>query len=222
MDRLITDRLIIRSITEQDYSDICEYGCDEETGKYMIYWPKSKEDIRKFTEIDIARIFNGLYSTQRPNVMDSLLEILKAPGGVSFFKKIFNQLKDKKQDIDSFHNEQKSHIKEFKRNLGNNKLVFGKNTISQIAHFCEPTIYPISNTKSQNVIFELFDKTVDDNYREFEQIAIELCNLLQAKCEEVFQMKMDLIFKRERYIILDDFIEYVYDDFKKNLIMNRF
>ena len=50
MDRLITDRLIIRPITEQDYSDICKYGCDEGTGKYMIYWPKSKQNIRKFID----------------------------------------------------------------------------------------------------------------------------------------------------------------------------
>ncbi|MBU3146545.1 GNAT family N-acetyltransferase [Clostridium sp. CF012] len=47
---LITDRLIIRPIAEQDRSDICEYGCDEDTGKYMIYWPKSKENIRKFID----------------------------------------------------------------------------------------------------------------------------------------------------------------------------
>lgn len=50
MDTLITDRLIIRPITQQDYSDICEYGCDEDTGKYMIYWPKSKENIRNFID----------------------------------------------------------------------------------------------------------------------------------------------------------------------------
>jgi ribosomal-protein-alanine N-acetyltransferase len=43
-----TERLIIRLIKEIDYEDICEYGCDEETGQYMIYWPKSKEEIRTF------------------------------------------------------------------------------------------------------------------------------------------------------------------------------
>jgi ribosomal-protein-alanine N-acetyltransferase len=50
MDILITDRLIIRPIAESDLSDICGYGCDEDTGKYMIYWPKSKENIRKFID----------------------------------------------------------------------------------------------------------------------------------------------------------------------------
>lgn len=37
MNTLITDRLIIQSIEVKDYSDICEYGCDEDTRKYMIY-----------------------------------------------------------------------------------------------------------------------------------------------------------------------------------------
>ncbi|WAG61004.1 GNAT family N-acetyltransferase [Clostridium estertheticum] len=50
MDILITDRLIIRPIAEQDCYDISEYGCDEDTGKYMIYWPKSKNNIRKFID----------------------------------------------------------------------------------------------------------------------------------------------------------------------------
>lgn len=54
MDTLITDRLIIRPIKDQDYYDICEYGCDEDTGKYMIYWPKSKENIKRFIEECIA------------------------------------------------------------------------------------------------------------------------------------------------------------------------
>ena len=43
-----TERLIIRPITEMDFEDICQYGCDEETGQYMIYWPKTKEQIKVF------------------------------------------------------------------------------------------------------------------------------------------------------------------------------
>lgn len=43
-----TGRLTISPIKEIDYEDICEYGCDEETGQYMIYWPKTKEEIRAF------------------------------------------------------------------------------------------------------------------------------------------------------------------------------
>lgn len=43
-----TDRLIVCPIKEFDYDDICEYGCDEETGKYMIHWPKTKEEISNF------------------------------------------------------------------------------------------------------------------------------------------------------------------------------
>ncbi|MFW2488023.1 GNAT family N-acetyltransferase [Clostridium chromiireducens] len=43
-----TERLIISTINEMDYEDICEYGCDEETGEYMIHWPKTREEIREF------------------------------------------------------------------------------------------------------------------------------------------------------------------------------
>lgn len=43
-----TNRLIIRPIKVHDFEDICEYGCDEETGKYMAYWPKTKEQIDEF------------------------------------------------------------------------------------------------------------------------------------------------------------------------------
>lgn len=43
-----TERLIISPLKEMDYEDICDYCCDEETGEYMIHWPKTKEDIRKF------------------------------------------------------------------------------------------------------------------------------------------------------------------------------
>lgn len=45
-----TERLIISPIKETDYEDICEYGCDEEVGKYMTYWPKTKEEIREFID----------------------------------------------------------------------------------------------------------------------------------------------------------------------------
>lgn len=43
-----TERLIICPVKEKDYEDICEYGCDEEIGQYMIYWPKTEIGIREF------------------------------------------------------------------------------------------------------------------------------------------------------------------------------
>lgn len=43
-----TERLIIRAIEERDYDDICEYGCDEETGQFMIYWPKTNAQLKEF------------------------------------------------------------------------------------------------------------------------------------------------------------------------------
>lgn len=53
---MMTDRLIIRFIEQDDYEDICEYGCDEETGKHMIYWPKTKEQIKEFIDKGINAI----------------------------------------------------------------------------------------------------------------------------------------------------------------------
>lgn len=53
---IITERLIIRLIEKDDYDDICEYGCDEETGQFMIYWPKSREQIKEFIDECIASI----------------------------------------------------------------------------------------------------------------------------------------------------------------------
>jgi ribosomal-protein-alanine N-acetyltransferase len=43
-----TQRLILRPIELNDIEYVCEYGCDEETGKYMTYWPKTKEQIYDF------------------------------------------------------------------------------------------------------------------------------------------------------------------------------
>ena len=43
-----TERLTVRPIKETDYEYVCEYGCDEETGKYMIHWPKTKDEIKVF------------------------------------------------------------------------------------------------------------------------------------------------------------------------------
>lgn len=53
---LTTRRLIIRPIETSDYDDICEYGCDEETGQYMLYWPKTKEQVDKFIDTCIDRM----------------------------------------------------------------------------------------------------------------------------------------------------------------------
>jgi ribosomal-protein-alanine N-acetyltransferase len=53
---MITETLIIRPIEKTDYDDICEYGCDEETGQYMIYWPKTKEQIKEFIDKCVATI----------------------------------------------------------------------------------------------------------------------------------------------------------------------
>ncbi len=51
-----TDRLNLRLIDRSDYEDICEYGCDEETGQFMIHWPKSKEEIASFIEACVTAV----------------------------------------------------------------------------------------------------------------------------------------------------------------------
>lgn len=57
-----TERLIIRPIAEIDFEDISQYGCDEETGRYMIYWPKSKEQLKVFINFCITAM-NSEYPT---------------------------------------------------------------------------------------------------------------------------------------------------------------
>lgn len=47
---LTTRRLIIRPVEMTDYDDICEYGLDEETGQYLLHWPKTKEQIKTFID----------------------------------------------------------------------------------------------------------------------------------------------------------------------------
>lgn len=53
---MITETLIVRLIEKTDYDDICEYGCDEETGQYMTYWPKTKEQIKEFIDECVSSI----------------------------------------------------------------------------------------------------------------------------------------------------------------------
>jgi ribosomal-protein-alanine N-acetyltransferase len=53
---LTTERLIIRPIEKLDIEDIYEYGCDEETGQYMSYWPKSREQVEKYIDNCISKM----------------------------------------------------------------------------------------------------------------------------------------------------------------------
>jgi ribosomal-protein-alanine N-acetyltransferase len=53
---MTTDRLIIRYIEETDYDDICEYGCDEETGQYMLHWPKTGDQVRYFIKCGMEAV----------------------------------------------------------------------------------------------------------------------------------------------------------------------
>jgi ribosomal-protein-alanine N-acetyltransferase len=53
-----TERIIIRPIEETDFEDICQYGCDEETGQYMIHWPKTKAQIKTFINDSTASMIS--------------------------------------------------------------------------------------------------------------------------------------------------------------------
>lgn len=78
---MITERLIVRLIEKADYEDICEYGCDEETGQYMIYWPKTREQIRGFID-DCVTAANSHKATWYEFVMQ-LKENLKVIGNIT-------------------------------------------------------------------------------------------------------------------------------------------
>lgn len=65
---MITERLLVRLIEKSDYEDICEYGCDEETGQFMIHWPKTKEQVATFIE-DCVRAINSDHPTWYEFVM---------------------------------------------------------------------------------------------------------------------------------------------------------
>lgn len=48
MMQIFTERLVLCPISEECLDDVYEYGCDEETGRYMVHWPKSREQVRQF------------------------------------------------------------------------------------------------------------------------------------------------------------------------------
>ena len=53
---ITTKRLIIRPIEKLDIDDIYEYGSDEDTGQYMLFWPKSREQVEKFIDNCISKM----------------------------------------------------------------------------------------------------------------------------------------------------------------------
>jgi len=74
---LTTNRLILRPIEKTDYDDICEYGCDEETGQFMLHWPKTGEQVDRF--------------------IDNCIEKMKSDG-LTWYEYVM-ELKDKKKVI---------------------------------------------------------------------------------------------------------------------------
>jgi len=81
-----TERLFIRQITQYDYEDIIEYGTDDETGQYMIYWPKTKEQIKEFVLNAI-----GIMKDENPSVYELVLVLKSA-------QKVIGNVSIKKED----------------------------------------------------------------------------------------------------------------------------
>jgi ribosomal-protein-alanine N-acetyltransferase len=78
---MITDRLLIRLIERSDFEDICEYGCDEETGQFMIHWPKTKEQVAIFIEDCMTAIHS-----EKPTWYEYVIQLIennKVIGNVS-------------------------------------------------------------------------------------------------------------------------------------------
>lgn len=209
MNIFINEFISERVNNYQDIEDIIETRRNE-FGAYSLLENKSIEEVNKFKKLDIVRIINGLYSTQRPSVEKDLLEILdyNETSGLKFYKGLINRIKKAKTplDIEQLHPKVKEDIKYY-----GYKLKFGKGTLSQIAHFCEPDKYAIYNTKSKRVILEIFNENVDNNMLEFVKYSNEIVGWIEHELEHKF-IEFDLEYiHKNRYIILDEFVEYVFE-----------
>lgn len=209
MNRFINEFISERVNNYNDIVDIIETRRNE-FGAYTLLENKSIEDVSRFNRLDILRIINGLYSTQRPSVERDLLKILDYNGisGLKFYRGLINRIKKAKipLDIEQLHPKVKEEVKYY-----GYKLKFGKGTLSQIAHFCEPDKYPIYNTKSKRVILEIFNENVDNNMLEFVKYSNEIVGWIEHELEYKF-IECDLEYiHHNRYIILDEFVEYVFE-----------
>lgn len=212
MNRFIDDFISERIECYEDIEDIIETR-RLEYGAYRLLENKSVEEVSKFNRIDIVRIINGLYSTQRPSVEKDLLEILDYEvSGLKFYRGLINRIKrsNKPLDLEQLH----PKVKEDVRYYGF-KLKFGKGTLSQIAHFCEPDKYAIYNTKSKRVILEIFDENVDDNMLEFVKYSNEIVGWLMNELENRFEEFDSEYIRKNRYILLDEFVGYVFELFRR-------
>ena len=213
MNIFISDFICERIKCYEDIEEIVETRRNE-FGAYMLLENKSVEEVSRFNKADIVKIINGLYSTQRPPVKIDLLEILDYNGisGLKFYRGLINKIKRAKipLDIEQLHPKIKKDVRYY-----GFKLQFGKGTLSQIAHFCEPDKYAIYNTKSKRVILEIFNENVDDNMLEFVKYSSEIVGWLKSELENRFiEFDSDYIHKN-RYILLDEFVEYVFDSVTK-------
>ena len=181
-------------------------------GAYKYLYQKTSDVIKEYGIRDFQRLFTSLYSTQRLKVYNDLESILKLESGVRYFQGFINKiLKRNYIDIDELHYEEREQVKNFSNLMGNGKLGFGKNTMSQIAHFCKPNKYALSNTKSQVAIHYFYQVDVENNYYEFCKYADIIVDKIRKCVEETFNISLELVFREYKYVILDDFVEFVYE-----------
>lgn len=183
-------------------------------GAYSLLYRKSVDDIKKYQKTDFVQIFNRLYSTQRQGVYNDLIAILdyNETSGLAFFKGIINRfLRSNCLYIEELYHSERDQIKYFSKNIGKN-LKFGRGTISQMAHFCRPELYPIYNTKSKEALGYLYNTNViEDNMIEFTNYANDLVGQLKNVIDTDYSdAELNAFVHEYRYILLDDFIEFAY------------
>lgn len=203
----------------RDFEDLQQRILDriDNYGAYKFLRNKSSEEIKGYGIKEFKLLFNSLYSTQRQKVYNDLEELLVSDSGLKYFQGFINRiLKSNSLDIDQLYMDQREQIKHYSTLIGNGRLGFGKNTMSQIAHFCKPDQYPLSNTKSQVVILHLYGRDISDNYYDFHKYADLIVGNLRSAIEKSVNFEMELIFRNYKYVILDDFVEFVYDIIKQS------
>ena len=167
-----TKRLTISPIKEIDYEDICEYGCDEETGQYMIYWPKTKEEIRMFINDCICSM-----NSESPTWYEftiRLNETSKVIGNISFI------IKDSEAEIGWISN---------KKYWNNGYMSEAVNVVINNA---------LSNLPIQRIIGTCTDKNIG-SYKVMEKCNMKRLSL--EKNKKAMRKKIEVTYNKLTYVI---------------------
>jgi [ribosomal protein S5]-alanine N-acetyltransferase len=167
-----TGRLTISPIKEIDYEDICEYGCDEEAGQYMIYWPKTKEEIRTFINDCISSM-----SLESPTWYEFVIRLKttsKVIGNISLI------IKDSEGEIGWISNN---------KYWNNGYMSEGVNAIIN---------YAFNNLDICKIIATCTDKNVG-SYRVMEKCNMKISNL--EKNHKAMRKEIEVTYNKLTYVI---------------------